>query len=959
MMDETSPLPGSTPDKTIPSYRQTVDDCVASQGSDKAKGLTRSEAQARLQQWGPNQLESSPPVPLWRRIVSQFEDSLVILLLVATTISLVLWWIERKSPFPYEAMAILAIVLLNAIMGFVQQARAESAVASLRMLTHAKADVIRDGTQQSIPGTELVPGDLLIVKEGDAIPADARLVRIVSLQTAEAALTGESTPVPKELAERPADVGVGDRLNMVHRGTTVASGHGDAIVTATGMHTEIGRIATLLEETQETSTPLQEELGRVARILGIAVVAISALMIALVVLVEHVRGFSALFDVFLFGVALAVAAVPEGLPTMVTVALALGVKRMARRKAIVRHLAAVETLGSTDVIASDKTGTLTTNEMTVRAVVTASGRAEFEGNGYAPVGEVRTPEGAPLGDEPRDELRRALAVAEHACNASLSERDGHWTILGDPTEGALLAASRKADAEGAVFRGRVERVGEIPFSSERMSMSTINIDADRPDQLFVFTKGAVDVLLPKCSTELVGGGEIALDERRRTAILGTNDALAGEALRVIAVAMRIVPSGSVQLDRIDPGVESDLLFLGLVGMIAPPRIEAKEAVAVAARAGIRSIMITGDHPATAGRIAQELGISPDARVVAGAELEAMDDTTLSERVRDTSVFARVSPEQKLRLVNALKSDGSIVAMTGDGVNDAPALRAADIGIAMGITGTDVSRDAADVVLVDDNYSTIVAAVEEGRTIFANIRKFLRFLLSSNIGEVMTMFFGVLFSGRIGLEDAGAAVILPLLTTQILWVNLITDGAPALALAMDPADAGVMDRPPRPHTERIVTSRMWGEILLVGGMICAGALLVLDADLPGGFLEGTGTLAHARTMAFTTLVLFQLFNAFSLRSDRRSAFSGLFTNPWLCGAVATSLALQIAVVHVDFLQRAFSTTSLELAEWFACAAVASSVLLMREFAKLIVWIQSRREIPTSVAHTVRYTETHQS
>jgi Ca2+-transporting ATPase len=611
----------------------------------------------------------------------------------------------------------------------------------------------------------------------------------------------------------------------------------------------------------------------------------------------------------------------------------MGVQRMARRNAIVRHLSAVETLGSASVIASDKTGTLTRNEMTVREVATASGRVTIAGTGYAPVGDVRSTNGAITGSL-QTELERVLAVADRANNASLYQRDGQWVVQGDPTEAALIVAARKAGLQPDDLARRFARVGEVPFSSERKLMSTLHTDADSEGRVLLFTKGAPDVLLSRSTHELVGEASQPLSESRRREILETNDALAGRALRTLGVAYRASLDGTLTPDTLSSAMEHDLVFAGLIGMIDPPRDEARDAVARAKGAGIRPVMITGDHPRTAAVIAQELGVAPDGRAVTGTELDRLPGDALDRIVADVSVFARVNPEHKLRIVEALQRRGSVVAMTGDGVNDAPALKAADIGVAMGITGTDVSKQAADMVLADDNYATIVAAVEEGRSIFSNIRKFLRYLLSSNIGEVMTMFLGVVFSTAIGLEPQGGAVVLPLLATQLLWINLVTDGAPALALGLDPPSRAVMQRRPRAASERVITPRMWFGIFFVGIVMAIGTLLVLDASLPGGILEGTGTLRYAQTKAFTVLIMFQLFNVFNARSDRASAFGDLFTNRWLWGGILLSVALQFVVVYTPFLQQAFSTVSLSAADWLQCVAVASSVLWLREAEKLV-------------------------
>jgi Ca2+-transporting ATPase len=898
------------------------------------QGLSEAEAEARLERYGLNELIAKAPEPAWRRFLAQLSDVLVILLLIATAISAGLWWHEQSSALPYEALAIFSIVLLNAILGFVQESKAAAAVAALRSMSAAEAAVIRDGKRRHIAAKKLVPGDLMLIEEGDTIAADARLVQSTALHAAEAALTGESLPVSKDTAPIADEVSLGDRHNMVYSGTSATYGRGQAVVTATGMQTEMGRIAGMLESTPKEITPLQKELDRVGKLLGATVIAIAIVMIVTIIWVEDVRRLSALFDVLILGVALAVAAVPEGLPAIVTAVLALGVQRMAQRKAIVRHLAAVETLGSANVVASDKTGTLTKNEMTVRTVVTASGIVNFGGTGYEPSGQMRTEGGAPLEGPLREELARALTVADRANNAELQQRDGRWTVHGDPTEGALVVAARKAGLEEQSLDVRWKRVGEVPFSSERKLMTTVHEDAQQ-DRLLVFTKGAPDVLIARCTHEAVGDGSRPLNAERRAEILRANEQLAGRALRTLGVASRQLSADAFEHQEVTEHVEQELIFLGLIGMIDPPREEARKAVERAKRAGIRPIMITGDHPKTAAVIAVELGIAQDQRVITGAELQKLPDEQLVQTVREVSVYARVNPEDKLRIVKSLKHYGAIVAMTGDGVNDAPALKYADIGVAMGITGTDVSKEAADVVLTDDNFATIIAAVEEGRAIFENIRKFLRYLLSSNIGEVLTMFFGVLLANVIGLQAEDGAVVLPLLATQILWINLVTDGAPALALGVDPADESVMDRPPRPSQEGVLTARMWAGIFAVGAVMAVGTLLVLDASLPGGLIAGSGNMRYAQTMAFTTLMMFQLFNVFNARSDVQSAFHGLFRNRWLWLAIGLSLLLHVAVIYAPFLQKAFSTTHLTPIDWGRCAVAASSVFWLRELNKLIV------------------------
>jgi Ca2+-transporting ATPase len=924
-------------------HRQAVDAVLAALGVTSQSGLSQEEVRTRLARYGKNELAAHKPIPAWQRFLGQFRDILVILLLAAGLVSAGLWTFERDTALPYEAIAIITIVLLNATMGYVQQARAEQATAALRQMVAAHANVVRNGTRQSIPATELVPGDIILIEEGDTVPADARLIESTSLHLAEAALTGESLPVSKDIALIPEEIGLGDRINMIFSGTAATYGHGRAVVTATGMQTQMGRIAGMLKETPDETTPLQKELDHVGKLLGLVVVMIAAVMIATIIVVENVSGLAAIFDVLILGVALAVAAVPEGLPAVVTAVLSLGVQRMASRNAIVRHLAAVETLGSTNIIGSDKTGTLTKNEMMVRLVATASGRVAFTGAGYAPHGDLHRGGGGVVEGALRVELEHALTAAERASNAVLQEHEGRWTVQGDPTEGALIVAARKAGLMAAALDARLARIAEVPFSSERKLMTTIHLDTESGGRLLALTKGAPDILLARCSHEFVGGESSPLNVERRAEIRAANEQLAGEALRTLGVAFRPLAREASGGQRFDDHIEENLVFVGLIGMIDPPRDEAKEAVVRARGAGIRPIMITGDHPRTAAVIAAELGIAPDCRAVTGAELEVMPAEILERTLQDVSVYARVNPEHKLRIVKALQRMGMTVAMTGDGVNDAPALKAADIGVAMGITGTDVSKEAADMVLADDNFASIVAAVEEGRAIFSNIRKFLRYLLSSNTGEVMTMFFGVLLADVIGLPAAAAgSVVLPLLATQILWINLVTDGAPALALGIDPADPGIMNQPPRPRSEGVITRDMWGGILFVGVVMAAGTLLVLDGSLPGGLIEGSGAIEYGQTMAFTTLTMFQLYNVFNARSDERSAFTGLLANVWLWAAVGLSLMLHIAVVYIPFLQEAFSTVSLSIGDWLLCAAVASSVLWLREISKVVVRNTSRGE-----------------
>jgi Ca2+-transporting ATPase len=914
------------------AYRYPADEVVKMLDSDAQQGLTAAKAQEHFQRSGANILPKPAATPEWRKFLSQFQGPLTVLLLLAMGISVFAWLNERDTPIPIEALTILAIVLLNGLLGYIQEHRAEQAVAALQAMSAPTARVLRDGEEQRIPTAQVVPGDILLIEEGDTLPADGRVLEAFALQVAEAALTGESTPVEKNPAIIEQEAGIGDQSNMVFGGTLVTSGRGRAIVTMTGAKTEIGKIANSLEQSLPEETPLQKELDYVGKVLGVVVIAIVIIVGITILLVDHVTSLADLISVLLLAVSLAVAAVPEGLTAITTVVLSLGMRRMAQRNVIVRKLSAVETLGSTTVICTDKTGTLTKNEMTVRSLVTASDRVDFSGIGYNPKGEVLQ-HGKPISDSSiLYEVERALQAASLANNAHVHHSDDRWTIQGDPTEGALLVAAQKAQLQLETVKERFPRVNELPFSSERKLMSTINKDTRQEGRVEVFSKGAPDILLAHCTSELEGKKTRQLSPERRRAILATVDQLAKEALRTIGVAFHTLPAGQQSEDAI----EQELVWLGVVGMIDPPRPEAIASVKQAQEAGIRVNMITGDHPATAIAIGAELGIiKPDGRAITGAELRQMSDTRLTEVVRGAAIYARVAPEQKLRIVRALKANGEIVAMTGDGVNDAPALKAADIGVAMGVTGTDVSKGAADMILLDDNFASIVAAVEEGRAIFRNIQEFLRFLLSSNVGEVMTMFFGVLLAGVIGLTpEPGAALVVPLVATQILWINLLTDSGPALALGVDTRKSDIMRQPPRDPRSRVISKRMWFDILFVGTIMAAGTLLVMDWTLPGGLLPGKGTLHYAQTMAFTTLIFFQLFNVFNTRSAERSAFRDLFSNKWLWLAVLVSVVLQLCVVSLPFLQVPFQTVPLSATDWLVCIGVASFVLWFYELLKLV-------------------------
>ena len=936
-------------------------DLAVSLGTDLERGLGTEEAAQRLQADGPNELRAVPPVPMWRRALAQLQDPLVYLLGAAAAVALAAWWFEGRGQagvagWPLDAIVIAGVVVLNAVLGWLQEAKAAQAVAALAKMTTATSAVLRDGAVTRVPSAELVKGDLLVLAEGDAVGADARLVQAAALKLLEAPLTGESEAVLKNAARLPGPVALGDRLNMVFKGTAVAQGTGQAIVTATGMQTEMGGIATLLDTTPDAPTPLQVEVAHLGKVLGIAALVIAALVVVTILLISDIHGVADVITVLLLGVSLAVAAVPEGLPAILSVVLAMGVRRMARHHAIVKQLASVETLGSASVIASDKTGTLTRGEMTVQRVMTASGRSDITGVGYAPEGRAETA-GTELAEGPlRLELQAVLRGGSLAGNAQLQQDEtGTWVIQGDPTEAAFLVAERKlgdpAKSEATPeTEERFERIGEIPFTSQRKMMSVLLVDHADGDAHVLFTKGAPDELLAHCTHARRGEDTVALDAALHAQVLADVAAMTGDALRTLAVARRtLAPDAQIPNDADEAAAfEQGLEYLGTVGIIDPPREEAAVAIAEARQAGIRVIMITGDHPRTAARIAADLGIvDAGAPVLTGIELDKLgDDAAFAAAAQNTSVFARVAPRHKLRIVQALQGSGQVVAMTGDGVNDAPALKAADIGVAMGVAGTEVSKEAARMILADDHFATIVLAVREGRGVLDNIRKFLRYLLSSNLAEVLTVFAGVVGAGVIGLKatatGSGGAVVLPLLATQILWINLITDTGPALAMGVDPIADDVMARKPRPRSQGILDRAMaWG--VVEGGVVMAVlTLLTLDLFLPGGLIEpvdrwlgaGPHSLELARTAAFTVLVLTQLFNCFNARSASASAFLAPFSNRWLWAAVALSAALQVAVVHLPFLNLAFGTVPLSAGQWGVCVAMASGVLWFSEARKLV-------------------------
>ncbi|HEY0378098.1 MAG TPA: cation-translocating P-type ATPase [Pyrinomonadaceae bacterium] len=863
------------------------------------RGLSGAEAARRLNEYGPNELQAAGRVSPWEVLLEQFKNVLIVILIFATLLSFFLGHVV-------EAVAIAIILLFAVLLGFVQEYRAERAIEALREMAAPTATAIREDTEREVPARELVPGDVILLAPGDKIPADGRLVDAVNLQVEESALTGESVAVEKHAgALDDAGATVGDRRNMAYAGTVVTYGRGRAVVVATAMATEFGKIARMLQEVETDKTPLQQHLDKVGRTLARAAFAVVVLIVALGLL----RG-RPFLDMLIFGVALAVAVVPEALPAVVTISLAVGVKRMIKRNALVRRLPAVETLGSTSVICSDKTGTLTRDEMTARRIYVAGQMFEVAGAGYEPKGTFSLEGSAVEASGPLVELLRAAALCSDA-HVSREEADGRWHVKGDPTEGALVVAAAKAGLDKAALDTDFPRAGEIPFSSETKRMTTLHeTPAGGP---VAYAKGAPEFILDSCTRQLTSEGEAELSKARRAEIIHTGQELASEALRVLAVARKRKASLA--------DAESGMTFLGLVGMIDPPRAEAQAAVEECREAGIKVVMITGDHPLTARAVAQELGILGSGRLLTGADLEVLDDEEFQREVEGVEVYARVSPAHKLRVVAALKEKGHVAAMTGDGVNDAPALKRADIGIAMGVAGTDVTREAAAMTLTDDNFASIVAAVEEGRAIFSNIKKYLMYLLSSNIGEIGLM--------------AGASLVglpLPLSAVQILYVNLATDGLPALALAVDPPEDDLMRRPPRDARAGIFT-RPVVMLMLAGGLWST----MVNLGLFAWALNSGRSAREAMTMTFVSLVLIQFFKAYNFRSDRHSVLRKPFANKWLNLAVLWELSLLALIVYLPFLREMFQTFRLTLPDWLIVVGLALTVSPVLELTK---WLERR-------------------
>lgn len=910
-------------------YSVGVDDLAKELGANLEQGLSASEVRSRTDQHGPNQLEEPPAASIWRRLAAQFTDIVIWILIVGGVVSGLLGeWID--------AIAIFAIILLNGGISFFQEMRAEQALSALRKLSTPAAKVVRDKLLRSIPASELVPGDLIELEAGDHVPADARLFVAFGVTVQEAALTGESLPTQKVAdVTLPAEVPVGDRKNMVHMGTVVAAGKGRALVTSTGMQTELGHIANLLEQQKQEPTPLQRRLAELGRVL----IVICLVIVGLIFVLQLIRGGS-LAEAFMMAVSLSVAAVPEGLPAVVTISLALGLQRMVKRNALVRNLPSVETLGTVTVICTDKTGTLTKNEMTVQQVSVGGETYSVTGVGYIPEGEFQrastpgnaVPKREANSDEnesPTKELDLALRIGAWCNNSEVvppKNETGDWTVIGDPTEGALLVAAMK---RRIALRSPSTHIKlEIPFDSTRKLMSVLIHDED--GELVLYTKGAPESVLQQCRSEQRRGSVTDLTEERRREILESNGAMAHEALRVLGVAYRS------NVPHVEPEeLEKELTFVGLIGMMDPPREEAKDAVRRCLSAGIRPVMITGDHPETATAIATKLGIlSGTDRAIAASDIERLSPDALGELAESTAVYARASAEHKMRIVESLQSRGHVVAMTGDGVNDAPAIKAADIGIAMGITGTDVTKEASDMVLTDDNFVSIVAAVEEGRGIYDNIQKVLVFLLSCNAGEIMLMLAASLLGWPI-----------PLLPVHLLWINLVTDGLPALAFSLEPPEPGIMRRKPRAKREAILDTGTGTGVLLQGFLVGSSAFIAFWLS----YYAYPENVERARAMTFSVLVYAELFRAMSARSQTIPLLRlGLFSNPYLLLAVVTSAMLQLSLTVLPFARDVFRVPAFSSNDWIAIVLLSLMPFAVLEGIKWFMSLRSDAEgqrIPT--------------
>ncbi|MBF6241788.1 cation-transporting P-type ATPase [Nocardia otitidiscaviarum] len=886
--------------------------------TDQHRGLSRHEAAQRMARFGSNTLPDAPRAGWPLRLLRQLHNPLIYVLLVAGVVTAVL------AEY-VDSAVIFGVVVINALVGFVQESKAEAALEGLRSMVRTQARVVRDGGERTVPSDELVPGDLVLLDAGDKVPADLRLIRVAELRVNESALTGESAPVAKDEVVLPEGTPVSDRRNMAYSATLVTAGSGAGIVVATGAETEVGAIHRLVGAAEDLATPLTRKLSRFSRVLTVGILVLAAVTFA----VGYLRGQDAA-EMFTAAIALAVGAIPEGLPAAVTITLAIGVSRMAKRRAVIRQLPAVETLGSTTVICSDKTGTLTENQMTVTTVWTPDGRFEVSGSGYAPTGTIHDSEGATADSEQHQALRWTL-LAGAACNdATLHLDESRWTIVGDPTEGALLVAAAKAGLDRDRIARLLPRVATIPFSSHRRYMATLHRDsgsAPAADRM-VLVKGAVEPILDLCSTALRADGTTApLD---RDTVRTAADELAARGLRVLATAVR--PTAAPAEFTVD-SLAAGLIFTGLHAMHDPARSAVPAAVESCRSAGIAVKMITGDHAATAAAIATRIGLvdpRDDESALTGGELDALPPDRFAETVDRTHVFARVSPEQKLRLVEALQARGHVVAMTGDGVNDAPALRQADIGVAMGAGGTEVAKDAADMVLVDDDFATIEAAVEEGRGVFDNLVKFITWTLPTNIGEGLVLLVAI---------AAGAA--LPILPTQILWINMTTAVALGLMLAFEPKEPAIMTRPPRDPGQPLMTGSLVLRTLLVSTLLVAGTWWLFEWELAHG-----ASLAEARTAAVNLFVVVEAFYLFSCRSLTHSAWRiGLFSNPWITGGVALQAVGQLAITYLPVMNTVFDTAPIAVDSWLRIAAIAA-------VASAVVAVDKRLRRPSGSSGTTQ-------
>ena len=918
----------------------SVDDTLDILKSDRSLGLKDTEIQQRIDRCGRNEIVEAKGRNSWEILLDQFKDIMLLMLIAVAVVSGVLDLISLREsgmtegtiPFK-DTIAIMTIVVLNGVLGYLQESRAEKALAALKNMTSPQVQVLRNGRKIAVDSPQLVPGDIIFLEAGDRICADGQIIEASNLQVRESALTGEAHAVQKSpQSGLAAETSLGDRLNMVFTGTEVLQGRAKAVVTTTGMETELGKIAQMLQSVESEETPLQQRMNQLGKVL----VTGSLILVAIVIAIGVIRsGWTRLRDLVEVSLSMAVAVVPEGLPAVITVTLALGTQRMVKRKALIRKLPAVETLGSVNTICSDKTGTLTQNKMVVQQVETVSNSWQVTGEGYQPVGEFLE-DAKPVGANCCSPLLEILLMACVLCNdATLSQEEGDWHILGDPTEGALLTLAGKAGLEQPTLNSKTRRVLDFPFDSDRKRMSVVcNLgsysESPLQNELVLFIKGSPEIILERCVAYHNGKKTLSLDKNSRASIIQTNDRLAQNALRVLAIAYK--PLTAVPPEDAETA-ERELIWLGLVGMMDAPRTEVKAAVAECLQAGIRPIMITGDHQLTAKAIAQQLGIATESdkpngiasqRILTGRELQQLSQTELEREVEDVSIYARVSPEHKLRIVQALQTKGRFVAMTGDGVNDAPALKQADIGIAMGITGTDVSKEASDMVLLDDNFATIVAATEEGRVVYSNIRRFIKYILGSNVGEVIVIAAAPL----LGLPDV------PLTPLQILWMNLVTDGLPALALAVEPPEPNIMNRPPIDPKASIFSGGLGLYIIRIG--IIFAIITIALMTWAYNSAQTSSNPDSWKTMVFTTLCISQMGHALAVRSHHRLTIElNPFSNPYLLASVVVTTLLQLVLIYVPPIRSFFGTEVLTGQQLLICFGFSLLIFVWVELEKLFV------------------------